>query len=314
MALLPPQSHARIFEGLVNSGIGVSENGVSASCIRACYPVRNAADHRILRNSHHFSAHKPLRSANVRRLPRILTGPMAALDAGKVEATNLSPSSDVLKVWQTADAVCFDVDSTVCIDEGIDELADFCGAGEAVAAWTMRAMGGSVSFQDALAARLNIFKPSAGDVASFLANNPPRLSPGIKELVKKIRSRGAAVYLISGGFRQMIEPVAELLDIPKEQVFANRILFHEDGSYAGFDESEPTSRSGGKALAIEKLKRAHGYTTLVMIGDGATDLEARRDGGADIFIGYGGVQARQKVVDGADWFVYDLNCLVESLA
>lgn len=42
----------------------------------------------------------------------------------------------VLKIWRNADAVCFDVDSTVCKDEGIDELAEFCGAGEAVAAWT----------------------------------------------------------------------------------------------------------------------------------------------------------------------------------
>lgn len=35
-------------------------------------------------------------------------------------------------------AVCFDVDSTVCLDEGIDELAEFCGAGKAVAEWTSR--------------------------------------------------------------------------------------------------------------------------------------------------------------------------------
>ena len=34
--------------------------------------------------------------------------------------------------------MCFDVDSTVCIDEGIDELAEFCGAGRAVAEWTAR--------------------------------------------------------------------------------------------------------------------------------------------------------------------------------
>lgn len=47
-------------------------------------------------------------------------------------------SADVLKILRRADAVCFDVDSTVCIDEGIDELADFCGAGEAVAELTKR--------------------------------------------------------------------------------------------------------------------------------------------------------------------------------
>lgn len=45
---------------------------------------------------------------------------------------------EVLEIWRNADAVCFDVDSTVCLDEGIDELADFCGAGKAVAEWTAK--------------------------------------------------------------------------------------------------------------------------------------------------------------------------------
>ena len=44
----------------------------------------------------------------------------------------------MVSTWRNAHAVCFDVDSTVCEDEGIDELAAFCGAGEAVAAWTAR--------------------------------------------------------------------------------------------------------------------------------------------------------------------------------
>ena len=47
-------------------------------------------------------------------------------------------SIEVLDVWRNADAVCFDVDSTVCLDEGIDELAEHCGAGKAVAEWTAR--------------------------------------------------------------------------------------------------------------------------------------------------------------------------------
>jgi hypothetical protein len=49
-----------------------------------------------------------------------------------------------------AQAVCFDVDSTVCTEEGIDVLAEFCGAAEAVAALTSQAMGGSMLFQDAI--------------------------------------------------------------------------------------------------------------------------------------------------------------------
>ena len=41
-----------------------------------------------------------------------------------------------------------------------------------------------------------------------------------------------------------------------------------------------------------------------MIGDGATDMEARDiPRGADAFIGYGGVRCREAVLKGADWFV-----------
>lgn len=32
-----------------------------------------------------------------------------------------------MTAWKNADAVCFDVDSTVIVNEAIDELAAFCG-------------------------------------------------------------------------------------------------------------------------------------------------------------------------------------------
>ncbi|XP_057991487.1 phosphoserine phosphatase, chloroplastic-like isoform X3 [Hevea brasiliensis] len=81
---------------------------------------------------------------------------------------------DVLGLWRSADAVCFDIDSTVCLDEGIDELAEFCGARKAVAEWTAKAMGGSVPFEEALAAILSLFKPSLSQVQDFLEKRPPK--------------------------------------------------------------------------------------------------------------------------------------------
>lgn len=50
----------------------------------------------------------------------------------------------------------------------------------------------------------------------------------------------------------------------------------------------------------------YGFSRLVMVGDGATDLEARQTGGADIFIGYGGVVERPSIASKADWYVYDI--------
>ena len=57
---------------------------------------------------------------------------MLALSSGCVQLPSMN-EDEVRAVWRSADAVCFDVDSTVCTDEAIDELAAFMGVGEKVA-------------------------------------------------------------------------------------------------------------------------------------------------------------------------------------
>ncbi|GAB4824811.1 hypothetical protein Ancab_007681 [Ancistrocladus abbreviatus] len=248
------------------------------------------------------------------RLMNAVASSIQPLEASTAEQyDNMSPSKEVLDMWRTADAVCFDVDSTVCIDEGIDELAEFCGVGKAVEEWTSRAMDGSVTFQEALAARLSLINPSLAQLQDFLEKRPPRISPGMAELVKKLKAKSTVVYLVSGGFRQMINPVASILEIPLRNIFANQLLFGDSGEFSGFDKNEPTSRSGGKAIAVQQIRKARGYKTLVMIGDGATDLEARQPGGADSFICYGGVQLREAVAGKADWLILNFEDLINSL-
>ena len=213
---------------------------------------------------------------------------------------------------RTADAVCFDFDSTLIGEEGIDVLAEHCGAGAEVAAWTTKAMDGGVKFEDAIAARLDLIKPSKNDVAECLRRHPPPVTPGAAELCAALAERGTLVYVVSGGFRAMIEATAlEAFGVPKERIFANTILWDASGEYAGFDATEPTSRDGGKPAVIAKLK-ADGAKTVVMVGDGATDAQAKPP--ADAFIGFGGVVARDAVVAKADWFVEDFHDVVAALA
>ena len=216
------------------------------------------------------------------------------------------------QLWRMSRAVCFDVDSTVVTEEGIDVLAEACGAGPAVAEWTRKAMGGSVPFHVALEARLNLFKPSRKDVEDCLAKHPLQLTPGIPELMKKLQDKGKHVYLVSGGFRQMIHPVARVLDIPIERVYANNLLFDEStGKYLGFDANEPTSRAGGKGVVVGRLKELHGYDPVIMVGDGATDMEARPP--ATAFVGFGGIVVREAVKNGSDWYVTDVQEMIDAL-
>lgn len=84
------------------------------------------------------------------------------------------------QVIRNSQIVCFDVDSTVIREEGIDELAQFCGKGQEVARLTKEAMKGSMTFQEALRLRLNIIQPTQQQIREFLKSRPSTLSPGIK--------------------------------------------------------------------------------------------------------------------------------------
>jgi len=120
------------------------------------------------------------------------------------------------------------------------------------------------------------------------------------------------VFLVSGGFHSLIRPVATRLNIPHAHITANRLLFDMDGNYAGFDESQPTSSSGGKPRALQRLMDEHKLHRVAMVGDGVTDMEAVPP--AHVFIGYGGNVVREKVETGAAWFVRDFQELTDALS
>lgn len=235
----------------------------------------------------------------------------AALTSGKstVAATQPKQPLQAAKIIKQSDIVCFDVDSTVICEEGIDELAEFCGKGSEVARVTKEAMGGSMTFQDALKIRLNIIRPTQQQVAEFIKQRPSTLSRNVKRFVAQLKADGKQVYLISGGFDCLIAPVAAELGIPLSHMFANKMLFDYKGAYDSFDVTQPTSHSGGKAEAISMIRKQHPADTLItMIGDGATDLEAVPP--ANNFIGYGGNVVRAEVYRRAQYYITDFEQLM----
>ncbi|KAL0651581.1 hypothetical protein Bca4012_094272 [Brassica carinata] len=316
---VPTTTNTRPYTVTPSTGGGLMEALLTSRVVPVQVPCRKLSSLSDDFSCLELRRYKPCRrgSVSIMSHSRLVRPVTASVQPQRVSALghegNTVPSKEVLDLWRNVEAVCFDVDSTVCVDEGIDELAEFCGAGKAVAEWTARAMGGSVPFEEALAARLSLFKPSLSKVDEYLQKTPPRLSPGIEELVKKLRANKIDVYLISGGFRQMINPVASILGIPRENIFANNLLFGNSGEFVGFDGKEPTSRSGGKAKAVQHIRKGRLYKTMAMIGDGATDLEARRPGGADLFICYAGVQLREAVAAQADWLIFNFEPLINSL-
>jgi phosphoserine phosphatase len=121
---------------------------------------------------------------------------------------------------------------------------------------------------------------------------------------------GWRVAIVSGGFTQAILPLARHLGITR--VEAVELLFESDGRYRGFDPQSPTARTRGKNEIARRLRAEWNAHRVVMVGDGASDLEVKGD--ADLVVGYGGYAVREKVRLEADAFILRLSELTTLLA
>ena len=201
-----------------------------------------------------------------------------------------------------------DCDSTLSSIEGIDELGRLRGPAtfKAVEDMTNAAMNGGTPMEAIFAKRLDIIKPTAAELAAIGAQYIATVEPTALASLAKLRAAGWRIAIVSGGFTQAIRPLADFLGI--DRVEAVTLKFHADGSYAGFDDSCPTCKTKGKNVVARRLRTEHQATHVVMVGDGASDLEVKGD--ADMVIGFGRYVQRPKVVAGADKFVRSLEELV----
>ncbi len=201
-----------------------------------------------------------------------------------------------------------DCDSTLSSIEGIDELGRLRGPAtfKAVEDMTNAAMNGGTPMEAIFAKRLEIIQPTAAELAAIGAQYIATVEPTALASLAKLRAAGWKIAIVSGGFTQAIRPLADFLGI--DRVEAVTLKFHADGSYAGFDDSCPTCKSKGKNVVARRLRAEHQATHVVMVGDGASDLEVKGD--ADVVIGFGRYVQRPKVVAGADKFVRTLEELV----
>jgi phosphoserine phosphatase len=205
--------------------------------------------------------------------------------------------------------ICFDCDSTLSTIEGIDELARVRGPEvfKQVEAMTHEAMDGKISVQQVFAKRLDIIKPTRSDVQAVGTCYLQTQVEGVADCLKALVAQGWTPLIISGGFKQAIEPLAKALRISR--IEAVDLYFDKEGNYTGFNKDYPTTRSGGKPEVIERLRKEFNPKQIVMIGDGVSDLETQAS--VDLFVGFGGVVIREKVKQGAHAFITALSQLPE---
>jgi phosphoserine phosphatase len=173
-----------------------------------------------------------------------------------------------------------DMDSTMIQQECIDELADFVGKKEHVAAITERAMNGELVFEDALRERVALLKGLSVDVLQQCFDEKITMMGGAKELVGAFKKQGGKAVLVSGGFTFFTERVAKLLGF--DEHFSN-ILEIEDGKLTG-KVREPILGKEAKLAELNRQCAMLGIKpeNVIAIGDGANDLPMLKAAGLGI--------------------------------
>jgi len=166
--------------------------------------------------------------------------------------------------------VVLDVDSTLIQQEVIELLAHHAGVGDQVKNITDRAMNGEIDFAQALQERVGLL---AGLPARIIddVRSEITLTPGARTLIRTLKKLHHKVGIVSGGFAEVITPIAEELGI--DFIAANHLEI-ADEKLTGRTKGQIIDRAG-KAAALRQFAQLADVdlADTVAIGDGANDLD-----------------------------------------
>jgi phosphoserine phosphatase len=175
--------------------------------------------------------------------------------------------------------VVADMESTMIEQEMLDELAALLGIHDQVAAITRRAMNGELDFTAALQERVALLR---GQPASLLDQAAQRMTlmPGADVLLSTLKGKGAACWLVSGGFTVFAEPVARRLGF--DRCFANELVI-EQGVITG-TVREPILDKDAKLRILQQGCTELGIdrAQTMALGDGANDIPMLQAAGLGI--------------------------------
>ncbi|MFW5700205.1 MAG: phosphoglycerate dehydrogenase [Cyclobacteriaceae bacterium] len=198
-----------------------------------------------------------------------------------------------------------DFDSTFVQDETLDILAEVAlqqsaDSAEVVAEIkriTELGMDGAISFQESLQRRMSLLKANRSHLIRVIEKLQKRITPSFQRNHEFLQNNAGQIYIISSGFKEVIEPVVAQFGIAADHVLANRLIFDEEDNIVDFDHNNILSQNKGKVKQLQKLDLEG---EIFVIGDGYTDYEMKSEGVATEFYAFTENVRREKVVAVAD--------------
>lgn len=175
-------------------------------------------------------------------------------------------------------------------EEILQEIVSICNAG----------MEGVITFDESLSRRLSLLKMKRKDLPQVVEVLKEYIAPSIiknKEFFEKNREH---IYIISGAFKECILPITSPFGIPESHILANSFIFDGNDDVMGTDPNNPLSYSHGKVKIVQSLKLKG---KIIVLGDGYTDYEIKKEGAADVFVAFTENVKRESVISKADYVV-----------
>lgn len=218
--------------------------------------------------------------------------------------------------WPAYKHVFFDCDSTLTTIEGIDALAEARGKGWRISILTDAAMRGDVNLEEIYAKRLQALKPTRGQIQAIRNIYKKNMVPDAAEVVAALQYLKHQVYILSGGLAEPVIEFGRFLGVPLKHIRAVKIEYDQLSGdwWQQIDDEQPNiserflsypddslTVSDGKAQIVRELLVDQMGRSL-FIGDGVSDLLAGQ--AVDLFVGFGGVLTRSRVLAEAPIFIH----------
>ena len=206
-----------------------------------------------------------------------------------------------------------DFDSTFIKIESLDELFRVSNPldnnlVEKINKITSDGMDGKLSFTQSLSNRIELLNTNKDHIEETINKIRGKVSDSFKNNDDFFKINKEYIYIVSSGFHEIIDPIAEEFGIIKNHIYANNFIFDNEGIVTGYDDKNALSMDKGKVEIIKNLKL---NGTVHVLGDGYTDYEIKKEGFADYFYLFTENIKRESLINNADFLVKSLDQFIK---